>query len=145
VAADLSQLLFLFTEKSQATRTLCLSLSVSCSLFYDPSSVMSMAERFMSAELEIIWNKWSWSNRSTAPTFSGGTEQQNYAKQQDSWFPGRDSNIAPSEYKSKKATITHTHTHTHTCSITSLTLVFIVFRITTNSMEHSTWKDDNSC
>ena len=36
-----------------------------------------MTERFMSAELEIIW---SWSNLSNAPKFSGGTEQQNYAK-----------------------------------------------------------------
>jgi hypothetical protein len=42
-----------------------------------------MAERFMSAELEITWNKWPWSNRSTAPTFYEGIEQQNYAKPQD--------------------------------------------------------------
>lgn len=76
MAADLSRLLFLFTEKSQATPTLCLSLSVSCSLFYDTSSVLSMAEGFMSAELEIICNKWSWSNRSIAPTFSGGTNNK---------------------------------------------------------------------
>jgi len=102
----------------------------------------------MCAELEIIWSKWSWSNRSTAPTFSRGTEQQNYAKPQDSWCPGRDSNIAPSEYKSKKLPL-----HTQLLDYIIITLLhhyiinigIYVFRITTNSTEYSTWKAGNSC
>ena len=65
-----------FYFPSQRNHKLLLSLSLSCSLFYDTSSVLSMAVRFMSAELEIICNKWSWSNRSTALTFSGGTNKR---------------------------------------------------------------------
>jgi hypothetical protein len=51
--------------------------------------------------LEEFGSKRSLPNRGSIPEFFGGTEETHQYLSYDNWCPGRDSNRAPHEYKSR--------------------------------------------